>query len=88
MLGVVFLFRLSKKTEYLCSVWFFIQSIFADQNNSFQQIFFTLLKISTWVQIQKIFFTADHLLLSFGGFKIAKVAMFSTKLCALWKVCS
>ena len=31
------LFQLSKKTEYLCSVWFFIQAIFTDQNNNFQQ---------------------------------------------------
>ena len=33
MPGVVFSSRLSKKTEYLCSLWFFvIQSLFADRN--------------------------------------------------------
>ena len=40
-----FLFRISKRTKYLCSVWFFIQSIFADRNNSFQQNFYAVLKI-------------------------------------------
>ena len=33
MPGVVFSSRLSKKTENLCSLWFFvIQSLFADRN--------------------------------------------------------
>ena len=37
----VLLIRLLKKTEYLCSVWFFfILSIFADRNISIQQKLF------------------------------------------------
>ena len=37
------MFQFSKKLEYLCSGWFFIQSIFADRNNSFQQKYLDLL---------------------------------------------
>ena len=60
----VILFRHLKKTEYLCSVWFFfIQSIFTDRYNSFQQNFlYSIEDINFLSSNLKRYFISDHFL--------------------------
>ena len=81
------LFRLSKKTEYLSSVWFFLFSQFSPiEIIVFNKIFLYPIEDIDFLSSNenvKRYFISDYFLKVLGGLKIAKFAMFWTKLCAL-----
>ena len=63
---------------------FFIQAVFPDRNNSFQQNFLQPIEdIDLLSSNLKSCFASDYFLLSSEGLKITKFTILWTKLCAL-----
>ena len=76
------LFGLSKKTEYFCSVWFFYS---VSQFSPIEIIVFDMPieDFDFLTSNVKRYFSSLYVLESSWGVKIAKLAVFWTKLCAL-----
>ena len=80
MLGVVFLFSQFSLIE----ITFYTKITFYNNKN----FLYPIEDIELLSSNVKRYCTSDYFLLSSRGFKIAKLAMFWTKLCALWRIYS
>ena len=82
-------FCFSKKTDYLCSVWLFIQSLFGDQKTVLSKKLLYSIEVINFLKSNvKRYFTSNYFFRSSGGLKTAKRSMFWNKLCALWRAFS